>query len=967
MDSGLRARMSTAMFAWLMLWIGGLAAAPAFAQVTVSVKTEGDHHRIVAETPLFRATIVPEWGGRIVSLFDKQIDREVVYFQDGQGGLLDERDEFTATHFIYTAVVDRKRVSTDGAAQSALLIELDGTAYGGFNVRKRLWFYPDKLFIRVHYRLANYSQHDRAIWVRNFIRLGENLSDAARWVLPTAEGVKTLTAKDVHAVSEMPQPWAALLDTERKAGVLGTAESGLFQHLYFWLDSSQFSTFEWVSQTVPAGQSVEAMCYLVLLHEIQAVDEKAMMRLAPDGNGQVRHEPKFTGIGGWRDLRPKFTLSERDSVNGFVLYAIRDSQAKPLTDLTFDVPPGGADSQWAMLSALRDVTVDLSLSGALGERVGVWREEGEQRRLRRVQRLELKQGDIVSLLLDLDGAALKAGEYRGELRVASGQDGQTVTLKAKVWDILVPDRPLLYWRGYGASSYLHTRGYKLEQPDALDRLRKFFSDGKAIGQSVHEWGFLGNRLIPQVRLRETGELVADAAKKGPLLGDGRLPALDFSFLDPVADIALEFGLRYADMVAPDPKHWATTPIYRLAWGKDVASDSDQAKQVYQWFVGEFVRYVRERGYPVVFGKVMDEISSEHLPAYLRYAQQAKAAGLRIFTTITGTPSGVERLVDAMASVNEGWQVQLMSNLTFERLRSKVRPSDVVTYYGGGSKPYRWDYAQGRRYGWFAAARGYAGYAFWAYVHWQPTENIVFEEADGRLTRTPVWYGLRDGNADGNLLRLLQRLIARAEKAATTPEQQRALAQVQATARQVCGSDPNTVLPLVERNSSASRYLWFPDDVTDQQFVQARRLVLEALTQLQHSFPPQSFAPDLWWGDLQIAARGQSNFQVIAENQTAKQRLTEIWRDGLQRVTMFATNNHAAAPSTQVVVFAQRPGDEELRELNLDRAALGITERFPAADYYVIASGGNVITVIGEDESGAKRGLRALLAAMELRW
>lgn len=951
------------------VWIGGLAVAQTVPQVTVNVKTDGDRHIIVAETPLFRATIVPEWGGRIISWFDKRIDREVVYFQDGQGGLLDERGEFTMTRFTYTVVADRKRVSAEGTAQSELLIELDGMAYGDFNVRKRLRLYPGKPLIRVQYLLANRSQHDRALWVRNFIRpAGEEVSDATRWVLPTAEGVTTLAAKEVRAVGETPQAWAVLLDTERKAGVLATVELGLFEKFYFWLGSRQFPTFEWVFRTLPAGQSVEAWCYLVLLHEVEAVDEKTVAQLVPYGHGRVRQEPKFADIPGWRDLRPKFTPSERDQANGFALYTVRDGQAKAMTELAFDAPPGGADSQWVMVSALRDVAVEVSVSGALSERVSVWREEGEQRRLRPARRLELKQGDIVPLLLTLDGATMKVGESSDELRITSGQQGvQTLVLKAKVWDILLPDRSLLYWRGYGASSYLHTRGYKLERPDALDRLRKFFSDGKAIGQSVHEWGFLGNRLIPYVRLRETGELVADAAKKEPLLSSGRSPALDFSFLDPVANLALEFGLRYADMASPNPKHWGMAPIYRLAWGKDVAPDSDEARQAYRWFVSEWVRYVHERGYPTLFGKVMDEISPERLPAYLAYARSAKAAGLRVFTTIGGPPAQVERLLDAMAPVNDGWQVSLQSNLSFERLRSKLKPSDLVTYYRGPSKPYRLDYAQGRRSGWFAAARGYPGYAFWAYVHWQPTENIVFEEPDGALIRTPVWYGLRDGNADGNLLRLLQQLTARAEKAVTSLEQQRALAQARSTLRRACSLDPDALLPLVERDTSASRYLWFPDDVADEQFTQARRMVLESLKQLQHYFPPQTFTPDLWWGDVQIAARGQSQLQVVSIDQKVVQRLTDLWQDGLRRATVFAADSGAAPLSTQVVVFADRPNDEALRKFSLNRAVLGITEHYPATDHYLIASDSNMIAVVGGGERGAARGLRALLASMELRW
>jgi len=172
---------------------------------------------------------------------------------------------------------------------------------------------------------------------------------------------------------------------------------------------------------------------------------------------------------------------------------------------------------------------------------------------------------------------------------------------------------------------------------------------------------------------------------------------------------------------------------------------------------------------------------------------------------------------------------------------------------------------------------------------------------------------------------------------------------------------------VERNYNTSRYLWFPDDVTDEQFTQARRAVLESLAQLQRSFPPQTFTPDLWWGDVQIAARGQGNLQVVSKDGAAMQRLTELWRNGLRRATVFAADSSAALPPTQVVVFTDRPSDEELRRVGLDRTALGVTEHYPAADRYLIASDRNVIAVVGGDEAGAVRGLRALLAALEPRW
>lgn len=150
---------------------------------------------------------------------------------------------------------------------------------------------------------------------------------------------------------------------------------------------------------------------------------------------QVTNNSKteFADIPGWRDLRPKFVPSEFNRARSFALYVVRDGQAKPLAELAFDVPPDGADSQWVMLSALGDVTVDLNISGTLREHVSVWREQGEGR-LRSVQRLELKQGDIVPLVLTLDGAGLKGWLTwrRTPRRVGAGRTDPRV--ETKVWE-----------------------------------------------------------------------------------------------------------------------------------------------------------------------------------------------------------------------------------------------------------------------------------------------------------------------------------------------------------------------------------------------------------------------------------------------------------------------------------------------------------------------------------------------------
>jgi hypothetical protein len=92
---------------------------------------------------------------------------------------------------------------------------------------------------------------------------------------------------------------------------------------------------------------------------------------------------------------------------------------------------------------------------------------------------------------------------------------------------------------------------------------------------------------------------------------------------------------------------------------------------------------------------------------------------------------------------------------------------------------------------------------------------------------------------------------------------------------------------------------------------SRWAMLTALAKVQQAFASQSLAPDLWWGDVKVAARGNSNLQVVSKDRAAAQRLTAMWRDGVREAMWFASEK-AAAPPTTVLVLAHRPDDEELR-------------------------------------------------------
>ncbi len=1061
----------------------GVAVVPALA-VELEVIDAADHHQIVAQNEFLRLMVVPEQGGRIMSLVDRGIEAELIWTGEGQGGALDDRDDFTAAAYSY-----RTSLSDD---TSQAVITVAGEALGGYRITKVLVIRDGSPAIEQRITVVNASQRPRAFWQRCFFRpAGRDLSEDATYFLPKEDGVVAIP--DLHGRhQDFTAAWSGVIDGASGHGILVVGDLDFIEQFYYWRGSPISATFEWICATVPPGQQVSSRLWIVLTSDVDAYSDEVVAQYVGRTWWSERDGLQFAEVPGWVDRRLKVEPDEQQLARGFTIYrAWGDDPGSQVTELDMSCPLGGTDSLTLQVAAFKGVEMKVQLAGEGATAFRAYYVDDDRSKLMDLDRLALKQEDVRQLQLVLDGASITEPGIVSATLVATGAGGssQRIALRGRVWPLRLPDRRLVMMKAYGGSLYMFAGGPVME-PANLERLAFYLDDGSMLGQSVAEIALNPNQALDTVRLRERGQTLREAAAAdSEVFADlDSLPALDFSYFNPWVHGALLHGYRWAETHGPPLQRWTTTALVNVVAGRELEPGSDEFRKIYVWYLSELGRWLVGHGYPEVFCKVSDEISPDAVPGWIEVAALCKQAGMRPYTTITGGVARTPSLLNAMNPVADGWQIQLLSTQVFrdlttqryvirtetrditkekwnpygnggaentyacrpfeaiqgvsagdvsewqatangEPLQKKGSPwgnktpgmaallsptlyvslpdssdprraghrieleytvrrldpqgelllnlddSDTVTFYGGGSKPFRIPYGNSRRYGWFAAAKGYPAYGWWAYAHgWHATEHIVFRE-DGNSYRTPCWWGLRDGNQDADLYYLAEAMIRRAEGQRPTDQQRRALDEAKATVTGLVGTTGDHILKLEAGNYSGVEYFFLKGEEEEAAFRAARQRVLQTILDVREGSPDVNFAPDLYWGELLIIASGESmhDLEIVGPEQTGEE-MANLLREA---VAAARTVSPKAAPASDkpnrapVRIFIGLPSAERLEQVGLDAEQLALSAAYPGAGDFVIlrgSSGGQpCVVIIGGDTEGGLLGARCFAKLLTPRW
>src|SRR5207253_10460759 len=137
-----------------------------------------------------------------------------------------------------------------------------------------------------------------------------------------------------------------------------------------------------------------------------------------------------------------------------------------------------------------------------------------------------------------------------------------------------------------------------------------------------------------LRLGEGGALLDQELQRHPerFRGPNR-PALDFSEgYDQLWDVAIDSGMRYLAMNYSLAGDGSLGLPRRIAGDDKLPADSELARRVRNWYWGEYVRYLRERGLHGVYTKILDEFGPDGVPNFIQSARAIRAAGVKVYTT-----------------------------------------------------------------------------------------------------------------------------------------------------------------------------------------------------------------------------------------------------------------------------------------------------------------------------------------------
>lgn len=665
-----------------------LIALPALADVTTG--QEGDV--FILENEAMRVEVDAAGGARIRSWILKPSGREMIALWEGAdnvGGALDDRAVFTAQPYDGSITRTGPEVGT---------LRFQASDRSGLTLVKHISLSAESPTLRVSWELNNGTQGERTLWLRNFLLPGtQPQTDQHRYWVSAEEPVED--AADASGYFDAAEPEVmALWDAQTGDGVVVRVPG--VDRFYLWRGSAQHPTFEWIYEPVPPGNRLIAEAALVTVQG--RTEAPHWQTLAQEQAADVR-APRVAQIEGWVDEATRFGVTEAERERGFWLSVGEDTSRQRLPQpLEIDLPLQATRYAEVTLNVLKDFSAPVSLAvpDEMAEAITVFRDTPAQIRRELLplpeEPLAMTSGTRESLWLRVDGGPLGEGTHQATLRLQVGDAEVDLPLQVRVWPVTVDVERPFHVRGYCGGFPVWAGGYEIDDQRLrnLDAILRTFAE---MGGDCLDWGANWVQMLKHVRLAETGEIITEVAANEPeRLQIDDMPELDFSYYDPWFDLCRKYGvLHVQSQVMPADHSRIGWKLLAPAYGADrIEIGSPEAEKLVVWFWSEMRRELEERGFTDFFGKVSDEISPEHIPAYIRTAKLAQEAGWRPFTTITGMIARTAEHINTMDPYCDQWQLGFGSKDTFIDLLHTLYevteetfdlPADWGQYRNGGAK------------------------------------------------------------------------------------------------------------------------------------------------------------------------------------------------------------------------------------------------------------------------------------------
>ncbi len=580
--------------------------------------------------------------------------------------------------------------------------------------------------------------------------------------------------------------------------------------------------------------------------------------------------------------------------------------------------------------------------------------------------IEVKANETYTYWVVIDSGAATPGNYRGNLQFHDGKNVvKTLPLEVKVWPLHQPGVDVLQLE-MEHNFFTLPGGYYIrkEQNDPV-LLKKYLDDLGRLGVSV---GQVGGDLDkgyyhPFTTLRADGRSLEEAIKADPQrFQQDPLPSLSFSGqYDGWWNDAIAAGMQNYSQAWLLSANYLTPRIYP---GQKLAVDSPENLRISLWLLGEYRKYLRERGLLETYIKVMDEFPPEKVPEYIRSAGPAQKAGFKTYTTTYNLLKD-KAAIAQMDPYTDMWQTTWqLENLQNFFKKNEVPFAKENDFWGTTASSY-WgqyiDYPRG--YGWAAARLRMGGLHVHGYLRWQREGyGGVFVGPEGPFNSVSV-ATYAQSVSEGRYLAQLYRLIDYAKSSGRGAEVAR---QIETEiAREVIGLPQDGARPLIPLVTSPTVLAGVEAQNADPQnhmspevYARAKVRVFEMLLRLQKAM--DNLKPDVLYDGLVLVQDGKSNSSLMANGYEAAAselvaRITSL--GGVQPATV-------ATPNGVAVVLGTLK-DAPVKALVESELANEITPFYPAAGTYAIrrlAASPNrpaTILVVGGDAAGVEIGARNL--------
>ena len=585
----------------------------------------------------------------------------------------------------------------------------------------------------------------------------------------------------------------------------------------------------------------------------------------------------------------------------------------------------------------------------------------------------VKQYETNTYWVAIDSGAVAPGHYRGSLEFHDGGNVvKSLPLDVKVWPLHQPGVDVLQFEMEHNVFTLPGGYYIRKDQNDPALLKKYLDDIGRLGVSVGQAGgdLEKGYYHPFTTLRADGRSLEEAIKADPQrFQQDPLPSLSLSG---------QYDGWWNDAIAAGMQNYAQSWLLgvnyltaRIYPGQKLSADSPENMRISQWLLGEYRKYLRERGLLETYIKVMDEFPPEKVPEYIRSAAPAQKAGFKTYTTTYNLLKD-KAAIAQMDPYTDMWQIVWPLDNLHEFFAKNNVPFDKQNDLWGTTASSFWgqyiDYPRG--YGWEAARLRMGGLHVHGYLRWQREGyGGVFVGPEGPFDSVAV-ATYAQSVSEGRYLAQLYRLIDFAKSSGRGADVARQIEME--IARNVIGVPQGGANPLIPLVTSPTVLAGIETQNADPQnhmspevYAKAKVQVFEMLLRLQKAMA--DVKPDVLYDGFVLVQNGKSASRLVSNHNKAAQVLAEQ----IKRLAGGTPSVTGPAPG-EVVVMLGTLQDAPVKALVEAELASEITPFYPRAGTYAIrrlAASPNrpaTILVVGGDATGVETGARNLARLLTTR-